>query len=151
MIDKSLIGKTLPTVSNEVTEAGVQTFANAIGETDPIHLDAAAARAAGYRGVVAPPTYIFVLKYAVAPSVQALGELGIDAHAGELLHAEQSFEHFGPVCAGDTLRFSERVADVYEKKGGALKFMVLEIVTHNQFDELVCKIRHVEVRTGAAG
>lgn len=150
MIDQSLIGRTLPTVSNVVTESGARTFAEAIGETNPIYLDASAARAAGYRGLVTVPTYVFCLKYAVAPSVQALGELGVDARAGELLHAEQSFEHFEPVCAGDTLRFTERVADVYEKKAGALKFMVLEIETRNQFDALVCKIRHVEVRTGAA-
>ena len=47
--------------------------------------------------------------------------------------------------AGDTLTFRPRVADIYEKKGGALEFVVRKTSVHNQRDELVAELRCVTV------
>ena len=40
-----------------VDAASLAAFAAAVGTTDPVHTDPEAARAAGYRDVIAPPTF----------------------------------------------------------------------------------------------
>ncbi len=46
-----------PTVAT-VTAAGAQRYAQAVGDLNPIYFDEAAAHAAGYPSLVAPPTYV---------------------------------------------------------------------------------------------
>ena len=54
--DRSLLGKEHVAGPFQVTRELVHKFCNAIGETNPLHTDEAAARQAGYGGVLAPPT-----------------------------------------------------------------------------------------------
>jgi acyl dehydratase len=144
------IGHAFPPAFADVEAEHIREFAAAIGESRPIYVQTEAARAAGYRDVMAPPTYAFVLKYKAASPVDTLATLGIEGAAGKLLHAEQSFDYFEPICAGDRLCFRERVADIYERKGGALLFVVLATEVTNQHDVHVATISHTEVvRKGA--
>lgn len=139
------LGRQFPPAFAEATADGIRAFARAIGETAPIHHDHHAAVAAGYAGVVAPPTYIFVIKYGAMNPADVLQELGIEGAAGKLLHAEQSFDYVRPIVAGDRLRFDERVAEIYEKRGGALVFVVIETIVADGDDRRVATIRHTEV------
>ena len=41
-----------------------------------------------------------------------------------MLHGEQEFSYHAMAYAGDELTARSRVTDVYEKKGGALEFLV---------------------------
>ncbi len=47
---------------NAVEAGKIRLFCKAIGEDDPIYSDEAAAKAAGYRGVTAPPTFLRALQ-----------------------------------------------------------------------------------------
>jgi acyl dehydratase len=143
--DRSLVGREFPPSFAQVEAAAVRRFAQAIGERDPVFFDEAVARAAGHRGIPVPPTYAFCLKHASSSPEHALRELGIEGGSGKLLHAEQAFEYLAPICVGDRLCFRERVADVYEKKGGALVFIVLETRVTGHEDREVAVIRHTEV------
>jgi acyl dehydratase len=145
MLDRSVIGRELPSVSVTVELDAVRRFAGAIGETNQIFFDEAAARASGYRSVPIPPTYVFCLKHAVSSPDDVLRSLGVEGESGKLLHAEQSFDYVAPICAGDRLNFRERVADVYEKKDGALVFVVLETVVSDDDGRRMAVIRHTEV------
>jgi acyl dehydratase len=69
--------------------------------------------------------------------------LGIDFRY--VLHGEQHFTYHRMAFAGDVLRFQQRVADIYAKKGGALEFAVSETTVHNQRGELVAELRGVTV------
>ena len=72
-----------------------------------------------------PPTYLFCLEMTDTPDPFAfLRDLGIDL--GHLLHAEQRFEFRRLACVGDVVTFSTEVTDVFEKRGGALTFAVLD-------------------------
>ena len=51
MLDQNLIGHSFGQRSIHVEEWSVRWYANAIGETDPIYSDLAAARAAGHRSL----------------------------------------------------------------------------------------------------
>jgi acyl dehydratase len=48
--------------------------------------------------------------------------------------------------AGDVLRFESRIADIYDKKNGALWFIVRETRVTNQRGEHVADLRSVVVQ-----
>ena len=54
------IGKSWDPASFEVEAARITQYANAVGEQNPIHHDAKAAKAAGFRDLVAPPMFCVV-------------------------------------------------------------------------------------------
>jgi acyl dehydratase len=144
MLDTSKIGA--ETEEREiVVEAGmVRLFCQAIGETNPIYLDEAAARRAGYRAIPTPPTYASVLSNLAPPkSDLVLGVLGADL--GRMLHGEQGFLQHAPIFVGDRVRLKQHIADVYDKKGGALEFVVLETSVTNQDNVLCATMRTVAV------
>src|SRR3954449_6517646 len=47
-----------PPVSAVVTRREAQRYARSVGDLDPVYFDEGAARAAGYDGLVAPPTFV---------------------------------------------------------------------------------------------
>jgi acyl dehydratase len=143
MIDKKFIGYEVPPTLWDVEKGRIRFFAEVIGTTDAIHLDATAAKAAGYRNVVAPPTFIFGAESDSGVLMKLLDTLKIDLR--KVLHGEQRFDYHAPVCAGDTLRFQTRVADIYDKKGGALEFVVNDSKVTNQLGEHVADLHSVIV------
>jgi acyl dehydratase len=143
MIDKQFIGYEVPPTLWDVEKGRIRFFAEVIGATDPIYFDASAAQAAGYRNVVAPPTFIFGAESDSGVLMKLLDTLKIDLR--EVLHGEQRFDYHAPVCAGDTLRFQTRVSDIYDKKGGALEFVVNDTKVTNQLGEHVSDLHSVIV------
>lgn len=139
MIDRGIVGRVYPPFSVEIEKRWVRSFAEAIGETDPIYFDEQAARAAGYRSLAVPLTFPFAAIMERNQSFMILDELGIDKR--RTMHGEQSFTWHGDLCAGDVLQGRQRIVDVYDKKNGALEFIVCEIVCENQFAEKVCDLR----------
>ena len=122
MLDRGQIGRTWAPWEVLIEAGRLRLLAKAIGETRPIHVDEAAAKAAGYRGLVAPPTFAFCLLADGTVGSRYLTDVGIPI--AEVLHGEQAYQLHGVLCAGDIVRVSRRVQDIYEKKGGALEFVV---------------------------
>ncbi len=143
MIDKKHIGYAPPPILWDVEKGRIAFFAKVIGLTDPVHTDEAAAKAAGYRGIVAPPTFIFGAPGDSGETMKLIETLNIDL--GKVLHGEQRFDYHAPVCAGDTLRFESKVSDIYDKKGGALEFVVNDTKVTNQLGEHVADLHSVIV------
>jgi acyl dehydratase len=146
-LDRSRIGRRFPSVQARVEAREISAFARAIGDLNPIYFDESAAIAKGYRSIPAPPTFAFCLKMkqqTKSPDQLMWKVLGTDGAGITLLHAEQSFAYEATICAGDALTFEEHIADIYEKKGGALVFVVLETRVSNQAGERVACFRHTE-------
>jgi acyl dehydratase len=144
MIDRRHIGHTLAPFSVEVEKGRLRFFAKATGQTDPVYTDEAAARAAGHAGLPVPPTFLFCLEME-SPNPAAIRELlGMDYRT--LLHGEQGFTYHRMAYAGDTLTYEQRIADIYDRKGGALEFVVRQTRVTNQRDELVAELRCVTVQ-----
>ena len=143
MIDRKHIGRRSAPHTAEVEKGRLRFFARAIGETDPVYTDEEAARAAGYPSLPAPPTFAFCLEMEKPNPFEDLEAMGIDL--GKVLHAEQSFQYHAPICAGDSLTFETRVSDIYDKKGGALEFVVQDCSVRNQTGTLVAELRRVIV------
>ena len=143
MIDRKFIGYELKPSVLTVDRTRLQFFAKAIGEKDPVYVDPAAARAAGYADVPAPPTFLFAAELDSGVNDQLLVDL--DIPLAKLLHGEQSFRYLQPVCAGDTVTVQSTITDIYNKKGGKLEFAVKDSQVTNQRSELVAELRTVLV------
>jgi len=143
MIDRKHIGLELPAHSAEVEKGRLRFFAKATGQKDPVYTDEQAAITAGYRSLPVPPTFFFSLEMEVPNPFEILDIMQIDL--GRVLHGEQSFTYHKDACAGDTLTFKSKVVDIFDKKGGALEFVVQDTAITNQDDELVAELRRVTV------
>ncbi|HVP69622.1 MAG TPA: MaoC family dehydratase N-terminal domain-containing protein [Anaeromyxobacteraceae bacterium] len=137
MLDKSLIGRESEVLVVEVEKGAILRFAEAIGDANPVYADEASARAAGYAGLAAPPTF---------PSVLALNERfrhSLDLGTRSLLLGEQAIDFGRPIVAGDRIAVKSRVADVQERAGtsGAMDVLVLETEGRGSEGELVFRVR----------
>ena len=143
MIDRRHIGSELPPFTVEVERGRLRFFAKATGQTDPEYVDDDAARAAGHPALPVPPTFLFCLEME-SPQPGAMRELlGLDI--GRILHGEQGFTYYRHAFAGDRLSFRQRIEDIYDKKGGALEFIVRRTAVSNQRGEAVAELRCVTV------
>lgn len=124
MIDRSRIGyRTAPSVAT-IDPWRVKLFCQAIGETHSVYWDAQAARAAGHPACPVPPTFLKALEGEHFSSATLLQLLQVPL-AG-VVHAEQQFDYDGPVHAGDAVEISRSIADIYDKKDGAITFIVVD-------------------------
>ncbi len=139
MIDKAYIGKVFPPISVDVERWQLRFFAKAVGETNPIYFDEDAAKAAGYRSILAPPTYACTLSCAVPDPFAKFTAMGMDVAC--ILHAQQRFEYFEPICAGDRIEIVSTITSIYERKGGALQVLIEDSVATNQDGLVAIKFR----------
>lgn len=143
MIDKKHIGRKFPPHTVEVEKGRLRFFAKAIGETNPVYTDEEAARAAGYQALPAPSTFAFCLEMDV-PNPFAVFE-ALDINLGKVLHGEQQFTYYEPIFAGNSITFESTISDIYDKKDGALEFVVRDITATNQDGVRVADLRSVIV------
>jgi acyl dehydratase len=143
MIDKKWIGHALPASVLPIERSRLQFFAKAIGETNPVYTDIAAARDAGYPDLPAPPTFLFAAELDSGVTDRLLADLQIPI--AKLLHGEQGFRYHRPACVGDTITVRSTIDEIYDKKNGALEFVVKTSRATNQRDELVAELRTVLV------
>lgn len=143
MIDRKWIGKETRESVLPIERTRLRFFAKATGETNPVYFDEAAARAAGYPDLPAPPTFLFAAELDSGAMDDLLHKL--DIPLSKLLHGEQSFTYHASVCVGDTVTVRSRIEDIYDKKGGALEFVVKGSRATNQHGELIAEMRSVLV------
>jgi len=139
MLDRTLIGRELHTSTIEVERGALLFFVNAIGETDPVYADEARTRAAGQPRLPVPPTFLFCLESQASDPTRIITMAGLDL--GRILHAEQQFTYHAMAYAGDRLTFAAKIVDVYDKRGGALEFIVSESRVTNQEGRHVADLR----------
>jgi peroxisomal enoyl-CoA hydratase 2 len=84
-----------------VTAVKVRELALALRDQNPLCRDEAAARRAGFAGLVAPPTFPVMQAWEVA--VDQLQQLGRRVDYDRALHAEQTFVYARPLVAGEVL------------------------------------------------
>jgi acyl dehydratase len=129
------IGKKFAAHDYEVGREKIREYANAVGETDPIHLDREAAEAAGFRNVVAPP--MFAVVYSSGAVAPALFDPEVGMNFARMVHGGQEFVWGEPVCSGDRLVTVAEFKDYSEKDGK--EFFVFESVSTNQDGQEVCR------------
>ena len=124
----STIGKSYDPFEYEVGREKIREYANAIGETNPVHLDPRAARAAGHRALVAPP--MFAVVYCAPAILPALFDPDVGMNFARMVHGGQEFEWSELVAAGDVITTTASVKDISQRE--AMTFYVFESVSTNQ-------------------
>ena len=135
--DRSLYGKEHEAGPFEVTKEQIKAFSQSIGDSNPIFNDQAAARAAGYADVVAPPTFCTLMVHQVKLPDIKLNFGRNRRHAGQRVQPRKS------IVAGDMLTASSHLKDVYPKTGrsGTMVFIVWETTFRNQSGEVVADVQ----------
>jgi acyl dehydratase len=108
-----------------------------MGVTNPIYVEPQAARAQGYRDIIALPTFI-TLRGAQPLTPPDMEFTGLGINAGY----ECTF--FSVIYPGDTLTYATCLSDLYEKTGrsGTMHFVVRETTVTEQHGNLVAVLRN---------
>src|SRR2546425_7802969 len=115
-VDTSIIGRETGRARVQVERAPIANFAKAVKDDNPLYSDSGAAKAAGFDGAPAPPTFGFALEFwgrypdlqqglaAVQgnPMMEVIGKLM--QNGGVLLPGGEGVEEHRPVRAGGGLR-----------------------------------------------
>jgi acyl dehydratase len=132
-VDTQAAGKTYEPKVYAVGREKVREYAYAVGETNPVHLDVEAARAAGYADVVAPP--MFAVVYSAPAMAPAVLDPEVGINLAMMVHGGQEFAWGQPVVAGDEITTTASVKDISERDGKG--FYVFETVSTNQDGDTV--------------
>jgi acyl dehydratase len=130
----------------EVGREKIREFADAIGDPNPVHRDAQAARAAGYPDVIAPPTFAIVISMKATDAIISDPELGLDY--SRVVHGDQRFFHQRPIRAGDRLVAVAHVDDIRSRAGNDFLTVRAELSTED--GEPVATTRALLVARGSA-
>jgi acyl dehydratase len=140
MVDdtRDLIGKVFVAESPvEVTAEMIIAFCAAIGETNPLHVNAEFAKNGPYGRIVAP--------LSISGSFRASEDIFDYLPRNERrLLGSMELEFVAPIGAGDRITIASEVAEIYEKTGrsGALTFTVIRSTLTNQDGVIVTRIDH---------
>lgn len=148
---RAAVGVEGPPTTLEVEKTNCRLFARAVGHTDPIFFDEAAAKARGYRGIVAPPGFLGTPIFRPGGAAGVPGEMGgrgFTIPYKRVLNGGTDYEYFpdGPdgdvICAGDTITARTKIAG-FEETTGSLGPMLItrrETVYTNQNGKVVAKM-----------
>ena len=134
---RQILGKEFVRSEQHVTRDMLLDYAHLMGTTHPPYIDAEAARAQGYRDLIAMPTFL------IAEAATPLVPPEIPFHGGGL-NAGYACTFFGEVYPGDTLTYSTCIADIYDKTGrsGTMRFVIRETMITNQDGKTVAIVRN---------
>ncbi|MGH3203386.1 MAG: FAS1-like dehydratase domain-containing protein [Streptosporangiaceae bacterium] len=145
-INADYVGRTFaPSEPYEVSRVKIAEFANAIGDPSPLCRDRAAAQAAGYPDVIAPPTFAIVV--GAANSARVTHDPGLGVNYAMIVHGEQSFSHARPLHAGDVVVSQSTIESIRPIGSMTTLTTVTEIRTVD--GEHVCTARSTLVERGA--
>jgi len=122
------VGKEWPATTYQVGREKIREYANALGIDNPVHLDVEAARAAGFRDVVAPP--MFAVVYSSPAMAPAMFDPDVAMNFAAMVHGGQQFEWDEPACSGDETTTTAKCVSIEEKDGKG--FYVFETNSVNQ-------------------
>jgi len=127
--DHDIIGVEFEVGQATITREQIARYCSAVGETNPLYLDEAAAQAGPYGTIIAPPSMLSALLMEPRPDP--------DVRFGNASYAAGTrFEYYEPVRAGDTIRVTALVKEVFAKTGrsGTMVFAVYQSRYRNQHD-----------------
>ena len=129
------VGKEWPATTYQVGREKIREYANALGIDNPVHFDVEAARAAGFRDVVAPP--MFAVVYSSPAMAPAMFDPDVAMNFAAMVHGGQQFEWDEPACSGDEITTTAKCVSIEEKDGKG--FYVFETNSVNQDGQQVVK------------
>jgi acyl dehydratase len=145
-INADYAGRTYPASEPyEVSRVKIAEFADAVGEPSALCRDRAAAQAAGYPDVIAPPTFAIVISSASGAKITS--DPGLGVNYAMIVHGEQSFTHARPLHAGDVVVAQSTIESIRQVRNLTTLSTVTQIRTVD--GEHVCTAHSTLVERGA--
>ena len=152
---RAMVGELLAVpVSETINALRTQQFAHATQDLNPIYFDEAAAQEAGFRTLVAPPTYLGYVIAANQPVAEMRtdglfrgGGRGINLNVKRVMFGGQEWDFVAPAYVGDTITVETRLKALEEKSGGSGPFVLqtTETTYTNQLGEIVARARGLSI------
>ena len=117
----------------EVEREKVREYATAVKNEDPSYFEDAAAEELGYRGLLAPLTFISVFGYKAQTAFFANANIGIQD--AQIVQVDQALKFLQPIQVGDKLYCDVYVHSVRQAHGTDI--IVTKNIITNQAGELV--------------
>jgi acyl dehydratase len=118
-VNPQLVGRRFPpTDPYLVGREKIREFARAVFSNSPLSEDVAAARAAGYSDLVAPPTFAVVIQELTLHQLLSEPDAGIDF--SRVVHGDQRFSFSRPIVAGDELTATLAVSSIKSLGGHSM-------------------------------
>ncbi|MFA5308533.1 MAG: MaoC family dehydratase N-terminal domain-containing protein [Dehalococcoidales bacterium] len=132
----------------EATRDNIKNFAEAVGDANPLWLDEEYAGKSRFKGITAPPTFLYNINHGSAPALappRQLPPLNLS-----LLYAGAELEFFRPIRLGDAFSAVKAKSVGIERKEskslGPMLFATGEAYYYNQRQELIGTIRTTTCR-----
>ena len=138
--DRSVLGVESAPIRYDVEKGAIRKFVEAIDDDDPIYRDEKAAQAAGFKTIVAPPTFLCTFRAHELPDLKmTFGRVR--------LNGGNAYEYHQPVYAGDTITVTAKYAEVTERTGrtGSMVFVFTDLTFTNQHGEVVATGRNTGI------
>ncbi len=137
----------------EIAALGAQRYAHAVGDLNPIYFDESAAKAAGYRRIVVPPTYV---QYALVPTRPIddirddglfKGNSALRLRVQRTMFGGEEWDFIAPVYVDDEISAVSRVIGLDQKDGAKGPFVRItrETTYTNQFGDVVARTRQIGI------
>ena len=130
-----------------------QRYAYAVGDENPRYFDEKAAHSAGYRTITVPP--LFITHALVLPKpANTLREDGlyedttsVQLEVSRMMFGGEEWDFIEPVCVGDEITATTRLADLDQKEGSKGPFvrLVRETTFVNQDEQVVARSRQIGI------
>ena len=135
--DPALIGRVFEVTDPvSVSAEAIGKYCAAIGETNLLYTEEAAAKQGPYGAIVAPPSFAVTFRNGrhFFTHVPRFGSAGFDAG--------KDVKFVAPIRAGDQITLSSHVKEIYEKTGrsGSMWFVVFRQHLVNQNGEIVANV-----------
>ena len=130
-----------------------QRYAYAVGDENPVYFNEDAARAAGYRTLSIPPTFV---AHALVPPRSAedmrtdglyRDGTGVRLEVTRMMFGGEEWDFLEPVCVGDEITGTARLAALDQKEGSKGPFVrqVRETTYVNQDGITVARARQIGI------
>ncbi len=124
----------------DIERGAVAKFANAIGDSSVLYQDEAAARETSVAGLIAPPTFVRLLRPGEHKATY-------EQPLPNILDGGSQYRYYHPIRVGDRISVTNRLVEVFEKPGrlGTMLFRVHETRYVNQLGQLAATQRTTSI------
>ena len=139
-VNQPLVGKEGPPSTVHVDKSRIRQFAKSVGLTDPVYYDEAAAKAAGYPSLIAPPTLPIAIGQDNEPGGGSMPAVKYDVR--KLLHKGTEIIYDRPIFAGDVLTSKGMLKSIATREGknGVRTIYTMESAFYDQQGKRVCAL-----------
>ncbi len=138
---RAVIGQESEPTTVEVDKTAVRMFARAVGYTDLIYYDEEYAKSKGYRSLPAPMGFLGHPIFRPDIASRPMYVMSFKTPYKRVLNGGTDIEYYEPICAGDVLTSTSKIADLTERSASMGPMLIITGETNykNQKGKVVAR------------